>query len=288
MASEWFFTVQNEIHGPFTSAEVGEQIAKGVVGLAHWIWKQGMPTFERISTLKDFEHLLPTKPAHEVLTHLQAKLEAQTPKAVPPPLPQKPEQTKHWFVVVNGNQSGPFSKDDLLTMAQSKQITGETFGWKPGMANWGALAQIPEISAIFSGPALPPPTPQIAPPPLTAAPPQPTAQNTGGGGMEKRKAPRKPLKARIMLANNEGIAVALCQDVSSGGMFLITSTIPGPVGTQVKINVTPEEADVPQFTAEGEIVRILPDSRGFSVKFTRISEDTKNAIQKYIKLVEGS
>ena len=75
----------------------------------------------------------------------------------------------------------------------------------------------------------------------------------------------------------------ICRDISVGGMQVLTDTLPGPVGTAVRLNVTPpSDSGLKAFVAEGTVVRILEDQRGFSFRFTSISEDAKSSIERYI------
>ena len=47
-------------------------------------------------------------------------------------------------------------------------------------------------------------------------------------------------------------------------MQALTDRVPGAVGTTLRLNVSPSDAKtVKGFVAEGEIVRVLEDGRGF-------------------------
>jgi c-di-GMP-binding flagellar brake protein YcgR len=91
--------------------------------------------------------------------------------------------------------------------------------------------------------------------------------------------------ARLFLSNDKEVVVAVCRDVSIGGMQVLTDHVPGEVGTVLKLNVSPAQDSkaVKGFVAEGEIVRVLEDGRGFSFRFTRLSEDARKAIGAYVK-----
>ena len=68
-------------------------------------------------------------------------------------------------------------------------------------------------------------------------------------------------------------------------MQVLTDRIPGAVGSRLKLNVSPSgEKAVEPFVAEGVIVRILEDGRGFSFRLEQISDQARAAIQKYIEL----
>ena len=75
----------------------------------------------------------------------------------PPPIPNI-----QYHVSVNGMQMGPFNMQQLQQMAQSGQLTPQTYVWKQGMANWDFVCNIPELASLFAAPGTPPPPP---PPP---------------------------------------------------------------------------------------------------------------------------
>ena len=74
----------------------------------------------------------------------------------PPPMPQV---TFH--VSVNGAQAGPFNMQQLQQMAQTGQLTRQTYVWRQGMANWDFAGNVPELAGLFA----PPPPPGATPPP---------------------------------------------------------------------------------------------------------------------------
>ena len=78
-------------------------------------------------------------------------------KQTPPPPPQV-----QYNISVNGQQSGPFTWQQLQQMVQSGQITKDTYVWKQGMANWELAGNVQELSSLF-GAVPPPPPPPPAP-----------------------------------------------------------------------------------------------------------------------------
>ncbi len=82
----------------------------------------------------------------------------------PPPVPNV-----QYLVAVNGQQYGPFNMQQLQQMAQSGQITPQTYVWKQGMAQWDLAGNIAELAMLFAMPT---------PPPMPPAPPTPTTPPT--------------------------------------------------------------------------------------------------------------
>ena len=78
----------------------------------------------------------------------------------PPPMPQVA-----FHISVNGAQAGPFNMQQLQQMAQTGQLTRQTYVWKQGMANWDFAGNVQELNCLFA-PACPPPPPGMSIPPM--------------------------------------------------------------------------------------------------------------------------
>jgi len=79
----------------------------------------------------------------------------QQPGAVPPPLPSAPQ----FYAALNGQQSGPYSIDTIMSMIGQNSIQRATLMWKAGMSGWVAADTVPEIAPLFSN--VPPPLPPV-------------------------------------------------------------------------------------------------------------------------------
>ncbi|MDL2221679.1 DUF4339 domain-containing protein [Parabacteroides sp. OttesenSCG-928-N08] len=64
--------------------------------------------------------------------------------AVKPNMP-----TKSYFVVVEGNQAGPFTLEEITALIQEHKITTESLMWSQGMSAWTLAKDFPEILKIF-------------------------------------------------------------------------------------------------------------------------------------------
>jgi membrane protease subunit (stomatin/prohibitin family) len=74
---------------------------------------------------------------------------------VPPPVPLH----LSFFVAIGGQQSGPFTIDQLQAMTSTNQFTRSHYVWKTGMPNWLIATDVPEIAVVFQ--SVPPPPPII-------------------------------------------------------------------------------------------------------------------------------
>lgn len=89
-----------------------------------------------------------------------------TPPSTPPP-PPGAAPTVSFHISINGQQYGPYDMNMLSQMVANRQLTPNTYVWRPGMAQWLQAAQCPELAPLFSSPV--PPPPPVTPP----APPVP-------------------------------------------------------------------------------------------------------------------
>lgn len=251
-ALKWYTVVNDRPVGPLSAKEIVQRIQASELNFASHVWKDGFKGWTRIYDVIDFKPLLPSEPAAGLLSEIQ-----RSTQAAPPPLaPQQKEELRVWYVYLDEASYGPVSEREVMVLIESGRITGSTYMWSKGFADWQQGKDVEHWSQRFGKKA--------------AAKPA-----------DKRAAPRKPFETKILLTDGKEVGWALCRDISLGGMQVLMDHSPGPAGTQLKLNVNPQ-ANLPGFACEGVVVRILEDGRGFSFRFTSISPDAKAAIEKYI------
>lgn len=81
---------------------------------------------------------------------------------------QQPPQVPQlmYFVLVNGQQSGPHNTQELMNLISCGQLTLDTYVWKNGMANWD-FAKNTELKGFFPMVPQAPPMPPMPPTPPT-------------------------------------------------------------------------------------------------------------------------
>jgi len=70
-------------------------------------------------------------------------------------LVRAPEVVEVWHLVVNDEQVGPLTAEDVRARCERGEITRATYGWREGMEAWLALESIDELAALFEPAALP-------------------------------------------------------------------------------------------------------------------------------------
>lgn len=251
-ALKWYTVVNSRPAGPLSAKEIVQRIQSGELGFASHVWKEGFNGWTRIYDVIDFKPLLPAEPSASVIAEIQKSTQAS-----PPPLsPKQKEELRTWYVYLDETNYGPISDREVDMLIQSGRVSGATYMWQKGFPDWQQASTIPAWQKQVSG-------------------------GKSEKKADKRSAPRKPFETKVILTDGKEVGWALCRDISVGGMQVLMDRAPGPVGTQLKLNVN-TRGNVQGFTCEGTIVRILEDGRGFSFRFTHLSADAKSAIEKYI------
>lgn len=106
---------------------------------------------------------------------------------------------------------------------------------------------------------------------------------------EKRVEPRFDKVFRVIFETPEDLLEEYAQDISIGGLFVITEN-PPPVNTFCSLQlVVPDTLDV--INAEGEVVHVVTPAmaketglnQGVGIHFTQFLGDSGNVLEKYIK-----
>ena len=61
-----------------------------------------------------------------------------------------------YYAMIEDNQAGPFSEQELSRLITEKKIVKETYIWKPGLPSWEIAEKLPDILKLVA----------LAPPPF--------------------------------------------------------------------------------------------------------------------------
>ena len=88
--------------------------------------------------------------------------------------PQKTTSNKmQVYIAIDGQQSGPFTKTELIQLVKKGVLTAHTWVWEAGLANWVPAANLPHVNKLLLLNAPKPKVPKPAknePPKAKAAP----------------------------------------------------------------------------------------------------------------------
>lgn len=248
--AEWFVSVGEKFRGPFKASEVYQKLQANEVSWIDHCFREKEGKWIRIAD-------------HEIFKALQPSAPKPKPTIAPPAPPVKVEDETKWFLFQNESQTGPYFSHEIRRLIAAGQINDSSHVWQEKFTEWKLVSDVPELKETRAAGVAPPP------PMVTRA--------------DKRVLPRKPLIAQVYVTNQSQLATGICRDISVGGMQLLTDKIPGEVGSAIHLNVTPPaDSGLKPFVAEGVIVRILEDKRGFAFRFTQIADAAKKSIESYI------
>lgn len=268
---EWFYAVGENHRGPFKGEEIYQKLQSKELSWIDYVYREQEGQWMRVCDHPVFKSLQPAPPKPK-------------PVMAPPPPPTKQPDVR-WFLFQGDTQTGPYNTQELIRLKVAGQIQTGAFVWQDQFTEWKPFGEVAELKVPAGSPSAPPPAaPAVPAAPQTAnGTVNRTATETETASRDKRSAPRKPLVAQIYLTNQSDLVTGVCRDISVGGMQVLTDRIPGSVGTTIQLNVAPpSDTGLKPFVAEGVIVRILEDRRGFSFRFTQISNDAKKSIESYI------
>lgn len=252
--AEWFIAVGENYKGPFKAEEVYQKLQANEVTWVDHVYREKDGKWIRLADHAVFKVQQPEPPKPKPVI------------AAPPPPPKKIEDETKWFLFQNDAQTGPYPTGEMKRLLSAGQVVQTAFVWQEQFSEWKPVGEVSELKDTAKQP---PSAPAAA-----VAPSKP---------QDKRAAPRKPFVAQTYITNNSNLVTGLCRDISIGGMQVLTDHVPGTVGTTIRLNVTPpQDSGLKPFVAEGVIVRILEDQRGFSFRFTQISDEAVKSIQSYV------
>jgi hypothetical protein len=295
----WYIALGSRWVGPLSAADVYQKVLAQEISWAHFVWRPGQPEWKRICDVPTFQGAVPAVPTSKPTIKTAP---AKAPSGPGHPPKPKPPEERSWFLFYNDSQFGPFSTDEISRFLRVGKIHGRVHIWKDGMADWERIESI----ELFEDDAAEAKRVRAArkegqEPDGAAASgtktgtklekSKKTQKPQSSGASEQRKAPRRPLVARILMADHQALTVAICRDISVGGMQVLTDRIPGQPGARIRMNVSPAGGRnargtrlIEPFVAEGVIVRILEDGRGFSFRFEKLPEQSRQVIEDYIKV----
>ena len=64
--------------------------------------------------------------------------------------PMQTANPQFYYAIINGQQTGPFSEQELSRLIAEKKIVKETYLWKPGLTNWEVAEKFPEVLRLVA------------------------------------------------------------------------------------------------------------------------------------------
>lgn len=64
--------------------------------------------------------------------------------------PMQTAAPQFYYAMLEGNQAGPFSEQELSRLIAEKKVVKETYIWMPSLPNWKIAEQIPEVLKLVA------------------------------------------------------------------------------------------------------------------------------------------
>lgn len=114
------------------------------------------------------------------------------------------DQQETYYVFINGEQKGPYTREELLALGQSGTVNSDTLGWKVGESDWAPLKAF--VTGFLPPPppvpstTPPPPPPSSKPFPVPESPPvtPPNHQPLGGYESLPSSPPRPTYRSEVL------------------------------------------------------------------------------------------
>lgn len=134
--------------GPFSQAQIGQMIARQLLGSKDQIAPAGSVDWQRIDQWR--RELRSDQPESQTSKEQTAatgadqevpNLSASAPPAI---------ASDGWYVAIDGRTEGPFDMDTLGQRIGQQSVHAETPVWRSGMQDWKPAKEV--LSAVFSSP----------------------------------------------------------------------------------------------------------------------------------------
>ncbi len=257
----WYYVQLGERKGPVAKSVITNLISEAILRDEDFIWKKGMDNWAKIKDISEFS-TDQAPPLSLADSELPGIIDSATNS-----LMELASSETCIFIKIGADRGadeveyGPYSISILQKLFEQKRINGKTFAFIKGMKNWSVLADFSDFVEIF----------EDSPPAIKDE--------------DRRASNRKPFIARMYIKNRKEVFTGICRDISIGGMQVLVDHFPSNVGDTISINVHPENTDY-HFVADGHVVRSLDGGQGFSFRFSSLSAESQNAINKYLKSSE--
>ncbi len=132
----FYALIDNVQRGPYNETQFKRLVDNDLASGDTLVWAEGMLDWQPAREVKMMARIFPKKQL----------------AATPPSMPQMPiaVDQSNYYVNINNQQAGPFNIQQLEQMAQSGQITTQSFVWRQGMTQWLMAGQVQELSAFFT------------------------------------------------------------------------------------------------------------------------------------------
>ncbi len=171
------------------------------------------------------------------------------------------ENDRAWYILKQNNNYGPFSKQEMVQMLQSKTLFEYDFIWKKNQDSWKRLSDIEEFS-----------------PQQIKAMYQVWSADKDGEIFYRRRHARADYQSSLIVHDRTKIYAAHSLEISAGGAGLTIDKADFAMNNELYLHFRPSD-QVPAFNAVCKVV--MKTGIKYGVQFTHVSAAIKDVIAKY-------
>ncbi|MBF0440659.1 MAG: PilZ domain-containing protein [Oligoflexales bacterium] len=169
-----------------------------------------------------------------------------------------------WYLYQNEKQIGPFDTQQVLQLITNKMISQDSYIFKVGWKDWRPIEEGYEELGV--DPAIAKPIDQVS--------------------LQKKrdKAPRASISGRVVVHNNNQLAIGKGVNISATGIFIETAENLFTVGEHLKLSVRCDGINK-AFNAIAKVIRFNTDDRypiGYGLSFENLEEEIKSEISNLV------
>ncbi len=172
-----------------------------------------------------------------------------------------PVKDRAWYILKQDNNYGPFSKNEMVQMLQSKTLFEFDFVWKKDQDSWKRLSDVPDFSVE-----------QIKNLHSDWKPDQ------DGELFFRRRHARAHYKSSLVIHNRKKIFKAQSLEISAGGAGITISNVDFSIDQELYLHFRSSD-QVPAFNAVCKVVS--KSGNKYGVQFLHISAFAKDSIIKF-------
>lgn len=139
----FYAIIEGVRRGPYNEIQFKRLVENDLADANTMVWQEGMAEWLPAAKVKMMEHIF----------NKNLQPQSQEPAQPTPAMPQMPMQ-KAYYVNLNNQMVGPFTKQQLQQFVQTGEFTQQMYVWCEGMPEWLTAGNVEDLSSLF-GPTMP-------------------------------------------------------------------------------------------------------------------------------------
>lgn len=223
--SDWYYLKDGEQKGPLDDEALLDAVGNGTIAHTDLIWCEGMGDWQPAAELMEFEEAEGDAAAAAAPAATAAAATA-APAAAAAAAPAASNEA--WYYLVNGNQTGPVSLEQLGALSADGTLSSEDLIWTESLGDWKKVSDVAAVASAASGASAAP-----------AAAGAPAQKGVKLGGQKKKTVVRKAKGGKKVVAAASAGAVA----VGATAAAAATAAGSSASGAIAGVGATPDNRD---------------------------------------------